>query len=116
MDSICFGSILPVARSTGLITVREYEDCRAERTESRQAEQLMECVERAVVADPANFNLFLCVLDQCEQKNIAEYLRLLNRSMILPKPAGRVKFYMCIVTEICRSYLIFSRCKSALTS
>ena len=62
------------------------------RTESRQAEKLMECVERAVVADPANFNLFLCVLDQCEQKSIAEYLRLLNRSMILPKP-GKVKFY-----------------------
>ena len=68
--------------------MREYEDC-IELRELNQG-QLMECVERAVVADPANFNLFLCVLDQCEQKSIAEYLRLLNRSMILPKP-GKVK-------------------------
>ena len=45
----------------------------------------MQCVERAVVADTGNFNLFLSILDQCEQTSIAEYLRLLKRSMMLAK-------------------------------
>ena len=85
VGSISVGSILPEARSTGLITVRDYEGCKAESTEYKQAEKLMQCVERAVVADTGNFNLFLSILDQCEQTSIAEYLRLLKRSMMLAK-------------------------------
>ena len=85
VNSISVSSILPEARSTELITVRDYADCKAESTEYKQAEKLMQCVERAVIADPANLNLFLYVLDRCKQKSIAEYLRGLNRSMMVTK-------------------------------
>ena len=85
VNSISVASILPEVRSTELITVCDYEDCIAEGTVCKQAEKLMQCVERAVIADPGNFNLFLSILDRCEQKSIAEYLRLLNRSMMLAK-------------------------------
>lgn len=85
VESLSVSSILPEARSTELITVRDYEDCRAERTDSRQAEKLIECVERAVTVDPEKFNSFLSILEHCQQQGIADYLRTLKRSMMLAK-------------------------------
>ena len=85
VSCISVSSILPEARSTGLVTVRDYEDCKAERTESDQAEKLIKFVEKAVMIDPGNFKLFLSILERCQQKSIAEYLRQLNRSMMLAK-------------------------------
>ena len=85
VNSISVSSILPEARATELITIRDYDDCKAESTVCKQAEKLMQCVERAVVADPEKFNSFLSILDQCEQKGIANYLRGTNRSMMLAK-------------------------------
>lgn len=74
VDCISVGSILPVARAK-LITVRQYEDCRAERTDSRKAEELMVCVEKAVKAEPRKFNVFVSILDNIGQKAVADRLR-----------------------------------------
>ena len=75
VNSISVSSILPDARATELITVRDYADCKAERTEYKQAEKLIECVEKAVVADTGQFDKFLSILDKIGQKAIAKHLR-----------------------------------------
>ena len=68
VSCISVSSILPKARATGLITVRDYEDCKAERTESDQAEKLIKFMEKAVMIEPGNFNSFLSILERCQQK------------------------------------------------
>ena len=82
VDSLSVGSVLPEARARGLITVRDYEDCKAEPTVYKQAEKFMMCVERTIIADRGKFESFLSILKQCGQKSIAEYLRKLNCSLI----------------------------------
>ena len=82
VDSLSVGSVLPEARARGLITVRDYEDCKAELTVCKQAEKFMMGVERVVIADPEKFESFLCILEQCGQKSIAKYLQKLNRSIV----------------------------------
>ena len=72
VTSISVSSILPEARDT-LITVRDYEDCKAENS-ARQAEKLMECVERAVNADPEKFAQFVIILKKVGHKAIGDRL------------------------------------------
>ena len=90
VETISVRSILPVVRSTGLITVRDYEYCKAERTDSSKAEMLMKFVEKAVITDPGNFKKFLSILERCQQESIANHLRKLNLSMITSQQSGEV--------------------------
>ena len=75
VNTISVDSVLPAARAAELITVRDYENCKAEPTACKQAEIFVVCVEKAVIAYPGNFDSFLSILGQCGQKSIAEYLR-----------------------------------------
>ena len=83
VNTISVDSVLPAARAAELITVRDYENCKAEPTACKQAESFVVCVEKAVIADPGKFDSFLSILGQCGQKSIAEYLRKLRSSLML---------------------------------
>ena len=74
VSCISVGSILPEARGK-LITVADYDDCRAERTDSRQAQKLMKCVEKEVQGDPRKFNMFVAILEKIGQRAVAQRLR-----------------------------------------
>ena len=83
VNTISVDSVLPAARAAELITVRDYENCKAEPTTCKQAELFVVCVEKAVIADPGKFDSFLSILGQCGQKSIAEYLQKLKNSLML---------------------------------
>ena len=86
VNSISVSSILPEARDT-LITVRDYEDCKAQHT--GQAEKLMECVERAVLADPDKFDKFVFILKKVGHTTIGDQLHdmIASSRSVLPASA-----------------------------
>ena len=88
VNSISVSSILPEARDT-LITVRDYEDCKAQHG-TGQAEKLMECVEKAVIAVPEKFDKFVFILKKVGHKAIGDQLhdmRIASSRPVLPTSA-----------------------------
>ena len=68
---------------TGLITVRDYDECRAERTDIDKAEKLMTFVERSVRGKAANLYTFLAILENIGQTAVASRVR-----GMVPKPSS----------------------------
>ena len=76
VGSIDAASLLPEARSEGLITVRQWSECSAEVRDSYKcAERFLGHLLKAVNGDHEKFHTFLQVLDRTGQEKIAEPLR-----------------------------------------
>ena len=76
VNSIDTAALLPAALSRGLITDRQRAECSNE-TDSvyQRAEKFLSCLQRAVNAENYNYHLFVLILKETNQVQIASRLR-----------------------------------------
>ena len=75
VKSINTASLLPVALSRNLIADRQRTECCTETDPYKKAEMFLGYLQRAVNADCDNFNIFVLILEETGQAQIASRLR-----------------------------------------
>ena len=74
-NSIDAAALLSAALSRQLITEPQRVDCFSEPDPNKKAEKFLGHLQRAVIGDSKNFHIFVQLLNESGQKNIASHLK-----------------------------------------
>ena len=74
VNSIDTDSLLPIALSKQLLTIRQRDECAGESTDYKKAEKFLGYLQRAINGDSDKFYTLVQILDETSQSKIASRL------------------------------------------
>ena len=74
VNSIDTDSLIPIALSRQLLTIRQRDECVEESTDYKKAEKFLRYLQRAINGDSDKFHTFVQILDETRQSKIASRL------------------------------------------